>query len=138
MIVGAELQSGGMPRTPKASPARLPVCYVAKRRTACTSEPLSAASVNPARGNLFIEARPHNISQTPSGVTCGPSPLLFHRKRADRSPLAGFARVIARAGCYKQVTPSGVVGQDAADRENACKVQVLRRFGLEFVNRRGL
>jgi hypothetical protein len=90
------------------------------------------ASLNPVRGGLFIAPRAQSDPQTPLGVTCASAPLRLSRQPADRSPLTGFGSIITGAGCYKQVTPSGVAGQQAAHSGNACKVQVFRRFG--FVN----
>jgi hypothetical protein len=86
-----------------------------------TSRCLRAVSVNPARGDLFIDPQTRKGSQTPLGVTCALALLCLAGQPADRSPLTGFGSIIVSAGCYKQVTPSGVAGQQAAERGNACE-----------------
>jgi hypothetical protein len=80
--------------------------------------------VKPARADLFVAARPEHGAQTPSGVTCGRSPLRLVRQPANRSLLTGFGTIITGAGYHKQATPSGVAGQHAAQRPNACKAHL--------------
>ena len=92
-------------------------------RISCPAEASRTVSVNPARGDLSIEPGPQNVSQTPPGVTCGSFPLPFHWEPSNRAPLTGFGSETARAGCYKQDTPNGVVGQRAEKSKDACKVQ---------------
>ncbi len=84
---------------------------------------LRASLVNPARGDLFIELRTPKASQTPSGVTCQRAGGPCATQPRSRSPLTGFGSIITGAGSYKQVTPSGVAEQHAAERGIACKVQ---------------
>ena len=52
-----------------------------------TSQPLRALSANPGRGDLFIEPRPPNASQTPSGVTCERPGTPSITEPKHRSPL---------------------------------------------------
>ena len=113
--------------------------YLHLTRISRVAKAVSAPRVNPVRGDLCVASRPWKLSQTPLGVTCGQG---GDGRAVHRSPLTGFGTSIARARCYKQVTPNGVLGQAAGEAKDPCKVrqayralQTLREVGGTSVGR---
>jgi hypothetical protein len=71
--------------------------------------PRSAVWRSPVRGwPVYSNRRPYDVSQSPSGVTCGSPAVRSRPWPADRSPLTRFGIKVAPPGCYRLRYPGGI------------------------------